>query len=38
ADGELRGEAKVEKVKRTSASFRIDMPPASAALVTVRRG
>jgi hypothetical protein len=38
ADGELRGRATVEKIKRTSASFRVVMPPASAALVTVRRG
>ncbi|MEA2246989.1 MAG: hypothetical protein QOH46_1518 [Solirubrobacteraceae bacterium] len=37
-DGELRGKATVEKIKRTSASFRMIMPPASAALVTVRRG
>jgi hypothetical protein len=37
-DGELRGKAKVEKIKRARGSFRVEMPPASAALVTVRRG
>jgi hypothetical protein len=37
-DGELRGKAKVEKIKRASGRFRVEMPPASAALVTVRRG
>jgi hypothetical protein len=38
ADGELTGKAKVERVKRRSGSFRIAMPPVSAALVTVPRG
>jgi hypothetical protein len=37
-DGELRGERKVERVKRRSGSFRIVMPAHSAALVTVRQG
>jgi hypothetical protein len=37
-DGKLRGKARSERVPRRSGAFRIDIPPASAALVTIRRG
>jgi hypothetical protein len=37
-DGELRGRARVERAERRFGAFRIEMPPSSAALVTVRRG
>jgi hypothetical protein len=37
-DGELRGKAKVERLKRKGGSFRVVLPPGSAALVTVRAG
>jgi hypothetical protein len=37
-DGRLRGKARSEHTSRRSGSFRIDMPPASAALVTVAAG
>jgi len=35
-DGKLRGKPKVERLKRRGGEFRLDMPAASAALVTVR--
>jgi glycosyl hydrolase family 79 len=38
SDGKLRGKVRVERVKRGAGAFRIDVPPASAALVTVRAG
>jgi hypothetical protein len=37
-DGKLRGKARTERVGRRGGAFRIDVPPASAALVTVRAG
>ena len=37
-DGELRGRPRVERVQRRFGAFNVTMPPASAALVTVRRG
>jgi hypothetical protein len=36
-DGELRGRAREERVERRSGAFRVEIPPSSAALVTVRR-
>jgi hypothetical protein len=36
-DGKLRGRAKVERVARRSGAFKVAVPPASAALVTVRQ-
>jgi hypothetical protein len=38
ADGKLRGKARAERVDRRLGAFRIDVPPASAALVTVAAG
>jgi hypothetical protein len=38
SDGKLRGKARAERVERRGGAFRLDVPPASAALVTVRRG
>jgi hypothetical protein len=35
-DGALRGRPKVERAQRRSGVFRVEMPPSSAALVTVR--
>jgi hypothetical protein len=35
-DGELRGRARVERVARRFGGFRVELPPATAALVTVR--
>ena len=37
-DGRLRGKARSERTGRRNGSFRIDMPPASAALVTIAAG
>ena len=37
-DGRLRGKARSEHTGRRNGSFRIDMPPASAALVTIAAG
>ena len=37
-DGKLRGNAVSERVARRGGAFRIDVPPASAALVTVAAG
>ncbi len=37
-DGKLRGKAVSERVTRRGGAFRIDVPPASAALVTVGAG
>jgi Glycosyl hydrolase family 79 C-terminal beta domain len=37
-DGKLRGKARTERVARRGGAFRIDVAPASAALVTIRRG
>jgi hypothetical protein len=37
-DGKLRGKLKVERIKRRGGTFRLDVPPASAALVTVPQG
>jgi hypothetical protein len=37
-DGKLRGKDRSERVSRRSGAFRIDMPPASAALVTIAAG
>jgi hypothetical protein len=36
-DGELRGRARVERVARRFGAFRVELPPATAALVTARR-
>jgi hypothetical protein len=36
SDGKLRGKVRIERVERGAGAFRIDVPPASAALVTVR--
>jgi hypothetical protein len=36
SDGKLRGKVRIERVPRRSGAFRIDVPPASAALMTVR--
>jgi hypothetical protein len=38
SDGKLRGEEVSERVPRRGGAFRLDMPPASAALVTVAGG
>ena len=37
-DGKLRGKAKTERAVRRNGAFRIDVPPASAALVTISAG
>jgi hypothetical protein len=37
-DGKLRGKAKVERVARRRGTFQVALPPASAALITVRAG
>jgi hypothetical protein len=37
-DGRLKGKLQLERVKRAGGAFRLDMPPASAALVTVGAG
>jgi hypothetical protein len=35
-DGKLRGKVRTERVSRRGGAFRVDVPPATAALVTVR--
>ena len=37
-DGKLRGKERSERVSRRGGAFRIDMPPAGAALVTIAAG
>ena len=37
-DGRLRGKASVERARRRNGAFRLDMPPFSAALVTIAAG
>jgi Glycosyl hydrolase family 79 C-terminal beta domain len=37
-DGRLRGKLRNERVARSGGAFRVDMPPASAALVTIPQG
>ena len=37
-NGKLQGKLKVERVKRQGGAFRLDVPPASAALLEVRAG
>jgi hypothetical protein len=37
-DGRLRGKLRNERVARRAGAFRVDMPPASAALVTIPQG
>jgi glycosyl hydrolase family 79 len=37
-DGKLRGKVVTDRVRRRNGAFRLDMPPASAALVTIAAG
>jgi len=37
-DGKLRGKPSTERAVRRNGAFRIDVPPASAALVTISAG